>query len=129
MLQTARKVQQAASSSDKKEASDERSNAEEKSQLDSIELKVGSAETDLVASLAEAASGQLNDIRQNVLSTYQKLKAEVDDSYKKLGMKEEDFGEAPALPCYFSSKTHAPPGSSFLVREEEPSSIISYALS
>jgi len=129
MLQSARKVQQTALPSDKKEASDEWSDADEKSQLDPIELKVGSAETDLVASLAEAASGQLNDIRQNVLSTYRKLKAEVDDSYRKLGMKEEDFGDAPVLPCYFSSKVHAPPGSSFLVREEEPSSIISYALS
>jgi len=103
--------------------------SDKKPAIDDIELELRRTETDLDIALTECFSGQLNDVRQRLLTKHRMFKGRLDELRKELEIKEGDQNEGAELPCYFGSKIHAPPGSSFLIREDEPSSVISYALS
>lgn len=87
-------------------------------------------ESNLYDVLAATPIGQLNDARRHISTAIKSATGKLLAWQNKFGI-DHDFAASPLeLPEYAKdSKVHALPGSSVLVREDEPSSIIAYTLS
>lgn len=95
--------------------------------LDVIENELDNVAVALRDAVDRCNPGQMNDVRQEVLANYRRYVSQLDEIQKRLKVK--DVPEPEDLPLYFGKKVHALPGSSVLIREDEPSSIIAYTLS
>ena len=95
--------------------------------LNLISSDLSDAEDRLISSLNECSIGDLNDIRQRLVVIRPSFVDRLDEWQKKLEVTTVE--EEPRLPPYFDAQTHVIPGSSVIVREQEPSSIIAHTLS
>lgn len=95
--------------------------------LDDIESEMDNLAQTLSNAIARCNPGHINDVRQEILAAYRRYTGSLDAIQKQLRIK--DAPEPEDLPAYFGSQVHALPGSSVLLRESEPSSIIAHTLS
>lgn len=116
-----------------KKASNDDSQLNNSDKLESIQHDLEAAEVVLASALANTPPGQLNTVRQEVISVYTQFEARLDAiQQRKIDSKEkseEAEKSRSGLPEYLGKQVHALPGSAILVREAEPSSVIAYTLS
>jgi 1-phosphatidylinositol-3-phosphate 5-kinase len=105
-------------------APDERAN-----KLRLMGFEVQRHQLDLDAAISQIPSSRLNDAR-TLIAAHHKSMEQMFTSYLKENKIPGSLNDAPfALPGYIQGDTHALPGGSLLLREDDPSSIIAYTLS
>ena len=95
------------------------------SALEDIEQSVTEAEAALWTYIETCPAGDINEARQRIIAFYERFT----DKLAALRNNKDERPKDINLPVYFDKTVHALPGSSILVREDEPSSIIAYTLS
>ena len=98
--------------------------------LDTLLADIELSHESINMALATSPIAQLNDIRRQLIQSYQSIQAKLDAWQKKREIKVDSRDKSVELPIYLTDKkVHVLPGSMVMVREEEPSSIIAYTLS
>nr|XP_019049347.1 hypothetical protein I302_03133 [Kwoniella bestiolae CBS 10118]OCF28277.1 hypothetical protein I302_03133 [Kwoniella bestiolae CBS 10118] len=101
------------------------------SSLDLLTAEISTSKVELLQSLAETQSSQINNVRRKFAQSIKSNNSKLIEWQKKHAVGESDFNDSTIpVPDYADEKgSFALPGSAVLVRLVEPASIIAYTLS